>query len=64
MTKQERLQLLGELGRIQTEYPDVDVSIDWEAETGRAPQDRVREIERMLNADSVGARVPPAVLEE
>ncbi|GAH04096.1 unnamed protein product [marine sediment metagenome] len=64
MTKNERLQLLSELRAIQLEYPHVDVSIEWATATGRTPQDRVNEIERMLNADSVGSRVTRADLEE
>lgn len=64
MTKNERLQLLSELRAIQIEYPHVDVSVDWSTVTGRTPQDRVDEIERMLDADVVATRVPPAELQE
>jgi hypothetical protein len=62
VTAGERTQLLRELRAIQVEVPDVEVGIDWDQEL-LAAQNRVNEIERMLNADTA-QRTPKADLGE
>jgi stage III sporulation protein SpoIIIAA len=58
----ERTQLLRELRAIQVEVPEVEVIIDWAQEVSAA-QNRVNEIQRMLNAD-IAQRTPKADLGE
>lgn len=62
LTASEKKQLYAELRHLQAEVPEVEVRVEMTAAALVAAQDRVDEIESILEA-GVAKRTPPAELE-